>query len=768
MKKKMKKKRNTDIAEPVFDAGKTWYLLPLYLSDRFTGWMEPGKIIVESDLMRFGKMKSRIRIADSVNICRELSDFLIFPVKIEKDTHLEIEKENGYFWFASKVELLEPVEYWKLIPQKCDEFEGTICIYHKYFMPEGLVLPKKLKGDLQFTECTFPYEITLPSVIEGHLNIMNCEIPSLTALQFPLNKDCKIMIAQDSDTTDLIVPEELRNRITFVDTGYVEHHSEEAEDDLSKACFLMPLDPADEFSEDLDWGNMEPPMNIMLYDPIAFFRWNCTNSGSRLIITDFQGLCSHLSSPYYFKVSVDRTARVERIDQHSWYAERVKLRMRYSLPELFKTFSHNIHEGTIDFTGLASIPEKLILPAVIDGDLIFNYNYLPDRIKLPQKISGELRIEKCDIPFTWKFPKELDKLYLNSCNTDDNNGKLPLKILLSVKHINEIKFIRCDLPDNFFIPFAYLNALLFLDMTVPKGLKLTENFPGTLEFKNASIPEGLILPETIKGGLLFSNCLLPLTIVLPKTIEGYFAISECAIPHSWKTILPKEVDNLILSNLVLNSGTVLSEKVNKKVFFHELTAFEGGVIMPLTYQSIHANFTDFPSDFKLIQSDIEKVSFENCILPVSFQIPDASSIELSMGDTKNHIDLRLPENFVGTLSFCASKIASGVKLPKQFEGYMDFYNLKFPARLELPVSFNGLLRFGLTTLPTGLKLPENFTGELSFSDMILPPDLKFPKEFHGKLEFSEVSVPEGFEMPDKLIGMLKIVDSKINGRLQLP
>ena len=72
----------TDVAKnnkscPEFDYSKTWYLLPLYLNERFIGCKESGKIIKESDLMRHGKMKSRIRIADASNICRELSEFMV-------------------------------------------------------------------------------------------------------------------------------------------------------------------------------------------------------------------------------------------------------------------------------------------------------------------------------------------------------------------------------------------------------------------------------------------------------------------------------------------------------------------------------------------------------------------------------------------------------------------------------------------------------------------------------------------------------------------
>jgi len=589
----MKKKGYTDIAEPVFDASKTWYLLPLSPDDDFFGPLYEGKIIEDKRFhLIFDDDETRLShiwIADTINICRELSAPLIFPVKVCNDACIEIEKDNNLFWIVSKVELLKPINYWELLPQSCNEFTGNIVLHNQKYIPNGLVFPTILKGGLMFLNCILPDEIELPDEIQEYMTISNSNIPKSWKDKFPSKIDTLTIIS------------------TLFDSA-------------------IELPPNLKFDE--------KQVNIFILD-------NC-------ILPDHFEFPVADSYDFFFR------------DQ--------------------------------------PIPARLKLPEDYTGRIVFSNSILPAWLKLPKKINGELSFYKSKIT---------------------------------------------------------------------AALKLPENLTGKLEFRKTKIPEGFAFPESISGDLLFYDCSLPTNISLPKTIEGYFVISGGSIPYSWKTTLPKEVGNLILCNLTVSSGTVLPEKINGQLFFDELIAFEEGVIMPSSYQSIYANFTDFPSDFKLIQSDLEKVSFENCILPVSFSIPKARSIELSMGSTKINNDLHLPENFVGTLSFCASKIAPRVKLPKQFEGYMDFYNLKFPAKLELPVTFSGLLRFGLTTLPKGLKLPDNFTGELSFSELIMPPNLKFPKEFHGKLEFSEVSVPEGFEMPDKLVGTLKIVDSKINGRLQL-
>lgn len=681
----------TDVAKnnkscPEFDYSKTWYLLPLYLNERFIGCKESGKIIKESDLMRHGKMKSRIRIADASNICRELSEFMVYPVKIEKDTPIEIDEENGEFWFASKVELLEPVEYWNLIPQNCDEFEGTINLYQQCFIPDGLVFPKKLKGDLLFTECTFPDDITLPEIIEGQLTINKCEIASLPDLCFPVEvenlslsfvkmeqgtvlpqkvrgeirltmiktfeagiimpegyhsffsefvqfpsdfkipdfilddlqligcsfpenfelvhakhivmsfkfgaipkglkfprkysgtlhffgvefdnsiqlpeeftgkltfqnlnypvylklpekffgrliflnseiptglimpeymvgtlelfycettgsvelpsydtKSYSVMLAEGDDTSYLITPPKKKIRKDYISEHDVKKRTEGSDRIKSELLFLIPPDNADLYMESLDGNDSELPIFDILYDPVAFYKWNWTNGGSRIRVSHLQDLCNRLSSPFYFIISVENTARIEKIAQHSWFVDKAMIKKRIFLPELLKLFVGNEYNGSINFTGLASIPENLSLPSILNGDLIFNDNYLSDNIKLPQTINGNLIIEKCKVPETWKIPAETNKLVLKHCYFKDDDLSSLLK---SAKVLKEIEIYGCESTNELFFPEIKLEKLIFDSMIVPLQINLPKNFTGILEFQNVQISEEFRLPENFQG-----------------------------------------------------------------------------------------------------------------------------------------------------------------------------------------------------------------------------------------------------------------------------
>jgi len=182
------KKRSHSISEQ-FDYDKIWYLIPFSILDDFFeyNFLYKGRVIDnESDFKapNYNPISS-IQIADSENICRNLTERIIYQVKIDKDTRLKRDKKRGCFWYASKVEILKSVPFWELLPPVHAVFKSDICISNQSFIPERLVFPKKLNGNLIFYECTLPKTIKLPEIIKGSLEIVACGIPPEWAKIYP-------------------------------------------------------------------------------------------------------------------------------------------------------------------------------------------------------------------------------------------------------------------------------------------------------------------------------------------------------------------------------------------------------------------------------------------------------------------------------------------------------------------------------------------------------------------------------------------------------
>lgn len=254
-----------------------------------------------------------------------------------------------------------------------------------------------------------------------------------------------------------------------------------------------------------------------------------------------------------------------------------------------------------------------------------------------------------------------------------------------------------------------------------------EVFKGDIAIRNQQfIPEGLVLPKLLKGDLHFWECILPQKIKLPDVIQGSLIINYSIIPHEWSNIFPLEVGNLKIGATKLEKGMVLPKKVYGNIDFRKLTAFEEGVVMPDSYLSVTAESVDFPTDFKLLNTKLKTLTFEECKLPENFEIPEVFYISMIFTEKTIPIGLKFSGKYIGNLTFETSEIPSGIELSKIFDGHLVFKN------------------------------------------MTLPEDLKLPEELVGILEFRNVHLPDRFELPLKIIGTLKISNIKIKGCLQLP
>jgi len=273
------------------------------------------------------------------------------------------------------------------------------------------------------------------------------------------------------------------------------------------------------------------------------------------------------------------------------------------------------------------------------------------------------------------------------------------------------------------------------------------------------IPDGLMLPKTMKGDLLFWDCTLPKTINLPELIEGSFEIIDCVIPHEWLNIYPREVGNLRLVMTRLERGTALPEKVYGDIDFHRLTDFECGVVMPESYLSVTAELTDFPADFKLLNTKLKILIFEECNLPKNFKVPQANYNNMIFTGKTIPVGLSWPKKYTGNLTFVASVLPSGFKLPAEFDGILIFKDMSLHKDLKLPANFSGILELRNVKIPDGFKLPLNISGKLKISNSEIMGCLCLPLNDGYIFELNKGSDLSDFEIPEAVFPRLKLMPS---------
>lgn len=393
-------------SDEVFDFDKTWYLIPLDPFDEFVGSLYEGRVINnESDFnaQNYKHSISCIRIANSINICRELSEPLIYQVKIEKGTHLKIEKQRGFFWYASKVEILKPVSCWDLLPIGTDVFNGNIGIQQQTFISEGLVFPKCLKGNLIFWECILPSRISLPKVNEGNLQISYCLIP-------PDWFKCTLEVGNLIITTTklekgTILPKKIHGDINFMSLTEFEEG------------VIMPESYLSVTAETVDF-----PADFKLL-----------NTKLKTLTFEDCNLPENFEIPEVFYISMIFTEKI--------IPEGLKLPEKYTgiltfeaceIPSCLKL--SEMFDGQLVFKNM-SLPVNLELPIDFSGILEFRNVQIPDGFKLPLCINGTLKISNSEIEGRLRLPSndgydfELDKI------SDLSDIDIPDSILPRIKRL---------------------------------------------------------------------------------------------------------------------------------------------------------------------------------------------------------------------------------------------------------------------------------------------------------------------------------------------
>jgi hypothetical protein len=393
-------------SDEVFDFDKTWYLIPLDPFDEFVGSLYEGSIIDnESDFkaQNYKHSISCIRIADSINICRELSEPIIFQVKIEKGTRLKIEKQRGFFWYASKVEIIKPVSCWNLLPIGADVFNGNIGIHQQIFIPDGLLFPKLLKGNLIFWECTLPSRISLPKVIEGNLQISYCLIPP-GWLNGKLEVGNLIITATKLEKGTRL-PKKIHGDIHFMSLTEFEEG------------VIMPESYLSVTAENVDF-----PADFKLL-----------NTKLKTLTFEECNLPVNFEIPEVFYISMIFTEKT--------IPTRLKLPEKYTgiltfeaceIPSGLKL--SEIFDGHLAFKNM-TLPLNLEFPTDFSGILEFRNVQIPDGFKLPLSINGTLKISNSEIEGCLKLSSndgydfELDKI------SDLSNIDIPDSVLARIKRL---------------------------------------------------------------------------------------------------------------------------------------------------------------------------------------------------------------------------------------------------------------------------------------------------------------------------------------------
>lgn len=386
-------KNNT--GKPDFDYSKMWYLLPHDPEDKFFGSLYKGRVLHDKSAFRKRKdnsLKSRIRITDQTNIFSELSEPYVYPVILNNGTH--VEELDKHSWYATKVELLEPVNFQEIFSQ-CDAiFTGTINFSGQPYIPQGLKFPTILKGDLIFNCNILPPTIKLPDVIEGELIIQFCNIPP--TWEFPRKTD-KIILTGSSfyhnvnflktDVSsvamqgchhgpDVIFPREFPGQIQL-------------EDEMLTPGFRLPdtIGKLSLSNVKFEKGAKLPGKiteELVLYDIKDFSNIAMPDSCSTITAAECKLPMKVLSS-------IKDLIEIEFI--------------QCELPNRFDVSS--IQLGKLTFISM-DVPKGLKLPPCLTGLLKFEDAMIPEGFELPEKLIGQLEILNSKLKGKVKLPENTD------------------------------------------------------------------------------------------------------------------------------------------------------------------------------------------------------------------------------------------------------------------------------------------------------------------------------------------------------------------------
>ncbi|HCY40655.1 MAG TPA: hypothetical protein DHV48_04765 [Prolixibacteraceae bacterium] len=390
----------------LFDYNKPWYLIPFDPFDEFVGSLHEGRIIDnESDFKarNYKHTISCIRITDSINICRELSKPIIGQVKVDKDVRLKLEKKNGLFWYASKVEIHKLVSCWDFLTN-VEVFNGDIGISDQPFIPEGLILPKLLKGDLHFGECLLPKKIKFPEVIQGTLIISYSIIPHEWYNIFPLEVG-NLKIGATKLEKGIVLPKKVYGNIDFRKLTVFEEG------------VVMPDSYLSVTAESVDF----PPDFKLL------------NAKLKTLTFEECKLPENFEIPEALYISMIFTGKT--ISGGLKFPAKYTGILTFEISEIPSGFRlSKIFDGHLVFKNM-TLPEDLKLPEELVGILEFRNVLIPDGFELPLKIIGTLKISDIKIKGCLKLPSNND-YYFELDNRDAlSDLNIPDSVLPKLKRM---------------------------------------------------------------------------------------------------------------------------------------------------------------------------------------------------------------------------------------------------------------------------------------------------------------------------------------------
>ena len=388
----MKQNKNLPTVD-YFDYSSTWYLLPLQEDDeKYFGHLCKGKIL--QNKAAFGKQKNepgkpRISIVSLDDLCSELSEPFVYPVKIEESTR--VEKAGKYGWYVEKAILLEPFNVWGIFSNLDNHFRGSINLDGQPSLPTGLAFPSTVKGDLEFNHNILPPEIKLPDHIYGELSFQFCKIPpawKLPArvgklqllsssfhknLSFAKTKASIISITGCDHSPKVVFPKEFEGQIQL-------------EDETLSPSFALP-----ETVGDLSLSN------------ITF------EKGAALPKKILGGLVLHEIHEFN---NVKMPASCRKFSA-----------MSCTFPETFLESIQDLKE--IQFI-MCELPDKFIIPDVPLEKLSFVEMNIPKGIQLPSKFNGTLEFQFATVPGGITLPQDFSGKLRIICSNVTGPIALPL------------------------------------------------------------------------------------------------------------------------------------------------------------------------------------------------------------------------------------------------------------------------------------------------------------------------------------------------------
>jgi hypothetical protein len=176
---------------------------------------------------------------------------------------------------------------------------------------------------------------------------------------------------------------------------------------------------------------------------------------------------------------------------------------RYFVVNMERNMERN--EGSLNLTGLTSLPNNVKFPDEIKGDLnLTGLTSLPDNFKFPDEIGRDLNLfSLTSLPENFKFPDEIGRdLNLFSLKLLPDNVKFPDKIrFLSLRSLT-------SLPNNFKFPETRDGLSLFSLTSLPDDIKFPDNIGRTLSLNGlTSLPDNIKeqLPKGLKVYLKYKT-----------------------------------------------------------------------------------------------------------------------------------------------------------------------------------------------------------------------------------------------------------------------